>query len=297
LINIDSPANPTVLGECIQAVESECNSLTWSPDSRALLWNDSRGIWISKPPDKPSQPIYDNQVTIIDPAGQSSQLQAHFSGLQWSPLGRFALLDVFPKNSNVSWYAVLDTRTGRLQHLIDSYETSPEQTSVEWLKDGTLALAHAADSFSGKKPVIQIWNVVPTNPNLLVALQQYELFPDLGPMVDIETSQRATQKLCLDWLYQQQEGYLQFGAILEGNFNRPALFGLKMSNGSITVLTQLDPDTKQVFWSPDGTGLLVIGINGQVLYNSVNGGEVYDLNQTLGADPHDFQWLPPTPRG
>jgi hypothetical protein len=75
------------------------------------------------------------------------------------------------------------------------------------------------------------------------------------------------------------------------------LFDLKMSTGSLTQLVQLDPETEQVIWAPDGSGLLVIGSRGQVFYSSLDGREVYDLRQQLGANPHQFLWLPPAPRG
>ena len=297
VISVGAAVLPLELGTCIPAAESDCSVLAWSPDSQHLLWSDARGIWTGKPPAEPARQIHANQVEVADPAGQSSQIQARFSGLQWSPLGRFALLTVSPDHSEVSWRAVLDTRTGRLQHLIDSYETDPKQASVEWLQDGTLAVARATDPQSGRSPVIQIWNVLPTNPNLVVELRKFEPFSQSDSGSQLQPSDRDQEILCLDWIYQPRPDNLQFGAILEGAFKRPALFDLKMSTGSLTQLAQLDPETEQVIWAPDGSGLLVIGTRGQVFYSSLDGREVYDLRQQLGANPHQFLWLPPAPRG
>src|SRR5690606_5459963 len=130
--NSSGTANPPVAstveaGLCLPETAQDCASLIWSADSRELLWNDSRGIWVTQPPRGLARQVLENQISVTDPRGGKTDVQVSFNQLSWSPGGRFALAQVALIGSDVHWQAVLDTRMGRLIQVPDTYTLGEEQ--------------------------------------------------------------------------------------------------------------------------------------------------------------------------
>ena len=115
--------------------------------------------------------LHSNVVEIADPQGKTTQIEVRFSSLEWSPVGRFALIQVFPNQSEASWHAVIDSLTGKIGQVLDSYKIASSEVSVGWLPDGFLSVARASDPGHNLPASIQIWNVLATNTDLLVSEQ------------------------------------------------------------------------------------------------------------------------------
>jgi len=263
-----------------------------------LLWGDQRGLWVASVGKGSTVQIHTTTVEILDPQGKTSQIDAQFSSLEWSPTGRFALVQVSPSQSEASWHAVIDCLTGRLGQVLDSYKLAPEQVSVSWLPDGRLAVARASDQSQQMPAAIQIWNVLATNPTLLVSAAQYK-FPSsiLSSETDtISITNTAINPLHLDWVQQTNPYHLLFGAFQPDRPSQVVLFDFNFQTNSITRFIKLDINIEQVLWAPDGSGVLIVTTDRQVLFISSDGKETIKLIPTSGSAPTSFIWLPPTLR-
>jgi hypothetical protein len=293
----DLPNVTVQLGDCSPVEEGQCEELAWSPDSRALLWSESQGLWIAPVKEASSRLIQATKVTITDPKGQAVDIDVQFASLRWSPAGRFVLADVKPINSEVSWQAVLDTRSGRLSQMVDTFVSaeagSPpvNESVILWLKDGSLLTASASDPSHQKPPILRTWHVLPTNPNLLVPARAYELYADDFPFSS--TNSKAIPMHCVNWLAQQDDQRILLGIILADSGAAPVLYSLSLDNGRLQTLFQIPSEAISVLWSPDASGVLVAGSRGQMFY--ITAAEMLDLGPQLGPAPHAFTWLPPAP--
>jgi len=295
------PEAVSLLGECAAGdeppAEGECSPLVWSPDSKALLWTDPRGVWLAQNSSSPAENLSPGKVELSDPKGQPVQVEAGFSEPRWSPLGRFALVRVAPRQSAVSWHAVLDTKTGRLVQVIDSFLLQESDSSLAWLPDGRFVVAHASQPLQRLPAEAQLWSVVPTRAELLQAGQkfQFDLDTVLSQLELREAQNAADQTICLEWAQFSQPDYLGLGVRLLSPSPRLLLFELHSQKGLLTPLAELPQNTRQIRWSPDGTGVLLISQERRLTYLDLETLELIDLNGEL-LRPDDAAWLPPVLR-
>ena len=232
-----------------QHLES-CTAAIWSPDSMSLLWGDQRGHmdYRSRQRVRPLL-LHASAVEVPDPQGKTSQIEAQFTSPEWSPAGRFVLVQVIPNRSEASWHAVIDSLTGKLAQVLNSYKLSPDQVSVGWLPNGRLAVARSSDPGQQTPATIQVWDVLATNPELLVT----QLGNIISPLVTchpkqppLTISEPAINPLRLDWIQQSNPGHLLFGAIQPDNPSQAGLYDLNLLTNSITQLTQLTSEIQEV---------------------------------------------------
>lgn len=299
LLRLSDPASPVNLGECaVQAASSGCTPLAWSSDSQSLVWGDRRGLWIVLSGKGTATQLHNSTVEVPDPTGKASQIEAQFSSPQWSPAGRFVLVQVIPNQSNASWHAVIDSLTGRIGQVLDSYKISPEQVSVSWLPNGKLAVARASDQALQTPATIQVWDVLATNPALLVSAELYK-FPSgdfSSGAASLTVTSEGINPLRLDWIQQSSRGHLMFGATQPDTISPVGLYDLNLLTNTVIQLAQLTSGVDKVLWAPDDSGMLVITLDGQVLFFTPDGKETIDLKSTVGSDPKGFIWLPPSLR-
>jgi hypothetical protein len=283
---------------CQPGSTSPCVSLAWSPTGRDLLWSDARGLW--QTPANPTttgestQLIHPNKVTVKDPKGQNVEIEAHFTELQFSPSERFILLKVTPLSSPVGWQAVFDRRSGQIAQALDTFVTGEDQAQAIWGSNGNLIVAHASDPGRQIPPFIHVWFVMPTNSELLVSGQQFDLYSDNFPFSTAQS--KAVPSHRLHWLAETPPDHLTFAVQLDPSDDPPVLFNLNLLSGSLTMLSELPADTTRVLWSPDGQNALVLGGRNQVASFSLKTGELSDLQSILGLDAHQFAWMPPVLR-
>jgi Tol biopolymer transport system component len=298
LLCLSDQANPINLGQCAGQSSNRCTPPAWSPDSQSLLWGDQHGLWVAPVGKSSASQLHTSMVEILDPQGKTSQIEAQFSSPKWSPVGRFALVQVIPDQSNASWHAVIDSLTGRLGQVLDSYKLSPNQVSVSWLPNGKLVVARASDQGQQTPATIQIWDVLATNPALLVSAGLYKFPSTILPTeaTSVTISNPVINPLRLDWIQQSNPGHLLFGALQPDTPTQVGLFDLNLLTNSVTQLSQLASDIDQVSWAPDGSGMLIVTSDGQALFISADGKETINLKTTVGSELKGFIWLPPSLR-
>ncbi len=298
LLRLAETATPQNLGECETQGSESCTRATWSPDSQNLVWGDPHGLWTAQAGKDSASLVHTSSVEVPDPQGKTSQIEARLVSPEWSPAGRFVLVQVIPYQSEASWHAVIDSLTGKLAQVLDSYKLSPDQVSVGWLPNGRLAVARSSIPGNPAPATIQIWDVFATNPDLLVSYWQFILPSNNLPSgaTPQTISDSAISSLRLNWIQQSHPGHLLFGAIQPDSPSQSGLYDLNLLTNSVTQLTQLNTDIKEVFWAPDGSGMLIITADGQAHFVSADGKETFDLELSTGSTLPGFVWLPPSLR-
>jgi WD40 repeat protein len=289
-----SDRSPVEMGPCKTTDDTTCLGMTWSPDSQALMWGDSFGIWISTLATRKPLLIQSNDVTISDPQNVTNQIEVTFLSLDWSPAGRFAMLTVAPTSSHVSWQAVLDTLTGRLVQVPDSYKIDARESSVTWMENGDLLVLHASNPTEQRPPFVNIYQVLPTSNELLVSIIDFELqgieLPIKSPSIKIPSI------LYLSWPNLLDPRTLILGSTTTGISYNPALLSIDLEFKKFDRLLELPEDISEILWSPDGQNALILGSNNQIQFLTLPGGSLRDLSAVLSEHAHDFFWLPPVPR-
>lgn len=289
----DHPADPVRLSDCLPASPQQCIHLAWTPDSQSLAWSDRSGVWISGLGPGSARLRHEPVAAMIDPAGEITQLPVQFSAPEWSPAGRFILMQVHPEGSTVSWYAVLDSHTAQLVEISASYCSQPGDGSVVWLPDSRLLVTHASDPLERQPPYVHLIEVLPTRPRLLAVRETFDLASEDFPLID--SSRKIIPVHSVAWPGIPQRGRLPLTVGLVGADSPPMLFNLELQFGRLETLITLPAGIQQVLWSPDGRGGLLAGSAGEVLYYHLDQKRMYNLLPLLGVAPHDFHWLPPVP--
>lgn len=294
LISMNGTAPDRQIGPCIADASAPCTELSWSPNSQQLLWSDAAGVWLASLPSLAPRQILDNQVKLTDPRGNSLALGIRLSNYRWSPAGRFVLGTVQPLSSEVFWTAVLDTLTGRLIELPDTYSYNNIPASLAWLQDGNLVEAYGGSTALRSTPVLKIWQILPTRNELIYHSKTYPLqsrdFPLLPSLAEASVSYQ------LSWIYQTSVSELAFAMSLPGLQTPPVLFVMDLQHGLLTKLQEIPFPLGEVLWCPDGSGALIVGFDGQILFASTAEKQLRTLNNLFGLNPTRFHWLPPTPR-
>jgi WD40 repeat protein len=282
------------LGACVTETDGHCEQLSWSPDGKSLAWNGAQGIWLADLSSLKTSLVHTRQVVVKDPKGENTEIDIDFLSLSWSPLGRFLLTQIALSSSDVKWLAVLDSLTGRLAQVPDTFEHRTPQTHALWLEDGLLLLAFNEGETSQPYLHIKLWQVVVTNNDLLVPRDISALIP--GDF-QIPVPQDLTgSSLCPKWLAQLEQGKLLLEIALPNGLSAPWLFALDLQKQALSKLYDLPNDTVDILWSPDGGGALILGGHSQIIFVPADGSPFYSLLPGLGKDAHEFQWLPPSPR-
>ena len=285
-------SNETIeLGFCHQTLDTPCPPITWSPDSRELLWSDQRGVWHTRLDWESPQVVTTNNIQVIDPHGEMSQIMVTFDSLFWSPQGRYALGVITPSTSITRWYAILDTRRKRLIEIPESFQPGTSTINVIWLGDGKLMVA---DGRGGSTVTLKFWEVIPTQNDLISLINSYDIISDdLPTPIDDNVSEWS---YLVDWPYQINARHLGFGVKIIDQNTPPILFNLDLNNNVLILVDQIPSYSEIVLWSPDGQGALIIGRDQGLFFSPMDGGMLLDLNPILGDEAENFYWLPPTPR-
>ncbi|MCC6957739.1 MAG: PD40 domain-containing protein, partial [Anaerolineales bacterium] len=302
LLPVDDPEAAFQPGECLapegdSPASLDCSALFWSPNSKSLLWTDRRGVWLVQSLREPAENLNPGLVELSDPKGKPVQVQAEFSEPRWSPQGRFVLVRVAPRQSEVSWSSVLDTKTGNLVQVIDSFEKQESDSSLAWLEDGRFVVAHASQPGQNRPAEVQLWSVVPTSVELLLPGVKFQFALDalLEKLALNELQNDSSRSICLEWVQPSLSENLGLGVRIIPLDQPAILFELQGQKGDLTPLAELPSDTRQVRWAPDGSGVLLVSQERWLTYLDLETLEMIDLGGAL-ASPRDAAWLPPVIR-
>jgi len=292
-ISSDAASQPIQLGSCSIKNQAHCQTVVWSPDSQSIAWMDAQGIWLSALQPAIPKLVSPTKVEITDPKGKKSVIEVNYDSLSWAPSGRY-LLTRLVTSSRVSWQAILDTRTGRLAEVPDTFGQDKVIVSLGWLHDGSLIVTGASDPIHSLLPYIKVWQVYATSNNLLASYKKFDFQSDQLPQIVSQIKTIPT--ICLSWPAELQEQKIAFATTMATTSVNPMLFTLDLNDGGIQKLLEIPSDTTDVLWAPDGGGALVIGPRSGILFIPLSRNVIHNVTSLVGSDAHGFKWLPPEPR-
>lgn len=284
----------TTLGSCTAIAAEDCNELAWSPDSRQLLWIDSRGLWISTGGEK-AEIVNRGVVEMSDPAGESIQVPVKFRHPQWSPAGRFIILEIHPNDTQVYWVAILDTPTARTSEVIDSYQNGSSNASIVWLPDGTIITTRSSELDPEKPSEVKHWRVVPTNKDILIQLLSVTLDPpELFKQIRLENLiVEKADRLYLKYLYGYSNDHIFWGARLLEKSDETYFFDLNLTTKHINPIFEVSEDLEEIFYAPDGSGFIFVTKKSGVFYADLLSNKTVQIGPQSNENVHSFYWMPP----
>ena len=294
VLNIEKPDEAIEIGSCQEDEVSNCGFISWSPDSDELTWSDSKGVWHINLQQKKSSQLHPETVNLTDPKGAEINIDVHFQDLQWSPIGRYLLTKVVPIASGVSWHGILDTATGRLIRVPDSYDQSRKISSVLWASDGSLLIANAGGTLEHLTPFIKRWVVLATHDDLLISQNEYPFSSDLLPFTTSSTDNGTST--CISWIPQHDHPNYILNMSLDSSSSPTAILSFNLDKGELSKLIEIETVSEQILWSPDNSGALILGPHTKIQFLNLRNGELSDMRPKFGLDASHFQWLPPSPR-
>jgi hypothetical protein len=291
LLSTENEASPLKLGNCSQPDHTlNCNNgPVWSLDSRSLAWSDEQGVWVYAMESDQTELAVPGKLEVSDPKGELSHIQVSFSKMSWSPQGRYIKAEISPIGSDVHWQAVLDTRTGRVAEVPDTYTQARTFSELAWLQDGSLCLIHSSNPQQNLGPVAKLWRVLPTRDDLLQELNTFSLqsndFPSIANNLPDSNDVPA-------WLESIDNHLVSFALFLPDHPRPGVLFTMDLKYGAVQKINELPYNTQMILWAPDHAGTLVHSQQGEILFIPRDGSAPKNLSPILGSDAKEFRWLP-----
>jgi hypothetical protein len=291
LLATNNGASPEKLGNCSQSDHTmNCNNgPIWSSDSRSLAWSDNQGVWVYTMEDSQTSLAIPGKLEVRDPKGALSQVQVSFSRLSWSPQGRYLKAEVSPSGSGVHWQAVLDTRTGRVGEVPETYTQARISSELTWLPDGSLCQIRSSARQQNQGPVATLWRVLPTRDNLLLQMNSFTLQSDDFPSI---VNNLPELNDVPSWLESIDDRLVSFALFLPEQERPGVLFTMDLKYGAVQKINELPYNTQMILWAPDHAGTLVHSQEGEILFIPRDGSTPKNLSASLGSDANEFRWLP-----
>ena len=125
--------------------------LPWSPDSRAIVWSDGRGMRVSDL-GQPARQVAANVLAMPNDEGRG--VVTHRA---WSPTGRYILARI--GHDEGSSQGIVDTQTGHLEVLPNSFDYAYPGPRAAWMQDGRLFVIRPGAESNNVMPSGEIWRV------------------------------------------------------------------------------------------------------------------------------------------
>jgi hypothetical protein len=293
LLATNTNASPIKLGNCTQSDHTlNCdNGPLWSLDNRSLAWSDEQGVWVHTLDSDQTKLAIPGKLEVSDPKGEISHIQVAFNQMAWSPQGRYLKAKISPAGSNVFWQAILDTLTGRVAEVPDTYAQAHVSSTLAWLPDGRLCQIRSSDHQQKQGPIAKLWRVLPTRDDLLLELKSFSLQSNDFPSVAYNFPELNDIPA---WLEDIDDQLVSFALFLPEKSQPGILFTMDLQFGTLQKINELPSDTQMILWAPDHTGTLVRDQQGEILFVPRDGSTPRNLVQLLGNDAQEFHWLPMT---
>lgn len=284
VVRADAPNQPHAVGYCAEVDISldyrfGCQGVLWSPDSSALVWGDGRGMWLSDLK-APAHLVASNYFAPPNKPGSF-----FYGPVSWSPVGRYVLLQISLYEGGSR--AILDTQTGHVAGIPDSFEYVGPSALITWMRDGRLFILSPGGAISGVGVTGEIWQINPESQGLL---SRKAVFPI---SLASESYPAAPEHL--------EGGRLAFAMLNASstNYLERGLYDLPLDAFVPRRVIGLPPAGSdefhdfwtEVFWAPDGSGAIVRDrLANWIVYASISTSALYDLQRIVSQDVCCFTW-------
>ncbi len=281
LMQTKAPFQPIQIGTY---TETRAAQLLWSPDSREVLWTDGLGVWKAKREENSAQLIARHQ---IPENGFSVRI---YTPDTMSPTGRYAHL--WMHHYEGSSQGVLNTETGEVIEVPNTFEYVRPNARTTWLDDGRLFVTRPGSIMGSIAPAIELWSLH-SNRALRLELDEVVTIP-----VGVANFPTAPM-----WL---ADGRVAFALLNTSatNYRERGFYSLDLRRQQFRYLNSVPPsavsDSEQeagkyyanIDWVPDGTGAIFEDQDlDLLLYVPLDGSAPYDLKPIFGLGPREFVWL------
>ena len=261
---------------------SNIGIMSWNSAGDRLIWSDERGIWLSKPEIDQAVAIAGNSTQVSYISGETHTIQVLYNDISFSPDDRFLLARVHALAAQISWWGVVDVKTGRSTIFPDSYSNSQPGSQAIWIAANQLLEAgcdRSGDIW------LREWEILPTRADLryLVTEKRLDIF-------DLES---GDEMLCT-------------GSIntLSLDSRENIVLEIPLQNRQLPMMTRLDPETlvqldsievpydlNEVAWDPHGRNAILSSTHGATLFYSMSSKSLYDLQPFLGVGVQQPVWI------
>lgn len=289
-VRTDAPDHRIEVGFCSEERSQRewrtCMGFRWSPDSRAILWSDARGVWLAEL-GQDAKLLVPHTIGI-SPTQASSTVELR----TWSPLGRYLLVGI---GHSGGWnWGVIDTEIGRAVELPDMLEGSRWGPQVTWMKDGRLFAVRPGDMRSGASPSGQIWRLESAGDFGLilekaflidVAAENYPMAP-----TQLKDDLLAFALLNASTTNHEERGlyFVDLDELVPYKVN-----GLPLAGRIQDPVEDVDKNDfgVKINWAPDASGAIFQDqYQATVLYVPTDGSVLYDLRPVLGGWSCCYVW-------
>lgn len=290
-VEINHPVAQLELGKCLRADSGSCALSSWAPDGLSLLWQDSLGLWLTKPLKPQSALAASHDMEVLDPKGQKAQINVEYSDFTWSPQGRFGIAQI-ETQAGICWNAVLDTRQGTWIEIPETFDTAcPTTSAIGWLDDGRIVAIQPQNAESRSGIRIVLYKLVPTGKEPLVIDQNFNISTQQMPSV----AASANSKLRARWPDQTMGDFLNFGVTTTLG-NDVTLFRVDLKKEELENFSTVHISPGELLWSPDSQGVLIQTEQNNPVFFNWMGKEIVEFDSAVIPPNQNFQWFPPTPR-
>jgi hypothetical protein len=256
----------------------ECYTYLWSPDSRSILWSDTRGVWLADI----GQP-----AKLIREQGTDVGEKIYFPKA-WSPSGQFILSNNAFVESDFGCYGILDARSGDMDESIQAcVSIDAPGIDVIWLQDDRLFVTRPAYWEDDGRPTLEIWSVSPAGDKLLTPQRTFSI------NIDPQKNWPANP-------IQLQDGRIAFFILNIDNADYQTR-GLYLTTSDLDAPVKVNgvpplmPDyfNAEILWAPDGSGAIYHDWETEMLlYIPTSENMLFDLRPFLGDHAGHFSWSP-----
>jgi hypothetical protein len=292
LVQLDEQNNHIFIENCLSASDLDCDSIHWSPDSLTFAWKDENGIRIYTDYIGKSYISHENLVEIIDPKGNRTEILVDLVPKSWSPENRYLLVEVIPSDDGVHWHGILDTKRRFLQPIPESFQYSGIDSCAVWTNEGYLLVGHSGNGENESPAYIELWEIVPTNPEMLQALGRMDIQNE--HMLPTGIQENAT--LFPNWMHSLGPSQVLFGLSELNGSTSTQITLADLDDGTLEELIIVPYHVKSINWSPDGEGALVKTNDSGYLFVPFDGSMIRELDTDFGEGARDLFWMPPSPR-
>lgn len=283
LLSTTPPFTTTVLGPCDRGSQA-----IWSDNNETLLWTNSDGIWSAAPPSAAR--------LIFRYPDEGPKLTIREWWPRWSSSGRYVIA-YSPGAIEGGSLTVLDTQTGHIAGIPDTWEYGIPGARVGWIKNDRLVVLKPGDLTASKSFVAvgRIWKMDPSQDGLLVMEQSFpinDIDPAFLPFAPAETSTGLLVFAVFPVPDVSSLSSRQWdGGIYSFDPNSQELKKLNVLPNYVEEML----DESQLVWLPDESGVMItnwIVTGKQFIYIPSNGGLLYDLAPVVSDKARNFVWLP-----